>query len=228
MPAQISEGPSTSASKQSDEVRQDKPDETSTVAPSTVTAELCTFQEAEGWHLHFDRSVAEHVPQAKFYQLVSSQSASSGILEWTLYLDGAADCWFAGVVPEAMAAKKPDFLMQQCKVGVKGTGAGGCKKEQFTMDKQFLRVVCDLDRSEVAFFVGASLDSLTQRSKQSLKQASSMRLAVGIASLQSGQVRLVSAADGQGGGDFDPLMMIPLEGTHHVANTSSLNFRPMM
>lgn len=199
--------------------RQDQLGEPATAATPTGAAEVCTFQESEGWQLHPDGSVAEHVPQAKFHQLVSFQCASTGILEWTLFLDGAADCWLVGVVPTDIVEKKGDYLLQQCKAGVKGTGAGGCKKEQFTLNKQFLRVICNLDRNDVAFFVGDTLSNLTQRSQQSIKKTgvlkrsisslsqrsrermkrmASMKLAVGITPSQAGQVRLVSATGGKG------------------------------
>merc|ERR1712187_485267 len=102
--------------------------------------------------------VANHTARDSFHQLLGVQSASSGLLEWTLHLEGDADCWLAGVVPAAVAKLTPDYLLHKCKVGIKGTGAGGCKKEQFSMNNQFVRVVCDFETKVVAFFVGDSTD----------------------------------------------------------------------
>jgi len=175
-----------------DETRNASDDAVSTTA-SERSEEQCGFKESTGWQLRNAGSLAEHSPKDKFCQLISSQSASTGILEWTFFLDSGMDCWLAGVVPESMAPTATDYLLHQCKTGVKGTGAGGCKKEQFTMNQLFLRTVCDLDQREVTFFVGTSPNNLMQRSKQSLKlkQGSSVRLAVGITSSQTGRVHLV-------------------------------------
>lgn len=158
-------------------------------------AQSCSFEACDHWDIDSSGRTAEHRAKESFQQILSAESASSGVLEWTLYLQADDDSWLAGVVPAAIAKLKPDYLLQKCRIGVKGTGAGGCKKEQFSMNKHFLRVVCDFESKAVTFFVGDTLDSMTQRSKQELSKLEAMHdvaLSVGILPGRAAQVRLVS------------------------------------